>query len=125
MRGTLKYVVVAGAVAVAAMQPRLAAAQLKSETYQFTCPEKTTVTFNWTNKLKLGPTAEATPKGYDNNPVSVPFKSSSVVVAESVVKCFYSSPPQVPGAVYSYETKRKIISCTGMPAAVFQCAVKP
>jgi hypothetical protein len=92
--------------------------------HTFKCPPSTTVKLNWKNKIETQPTHFPVSPSYENLTQPAQFKESAANVAENTVSCLYVIPQTVFQAPYVYKVHRKILSCSGMPAAEFRCNLK-
>jgi hypothetical protein len=92
--------------------------------HTFKCPPHVTYKVNWQNKIETQPTDFPLSSSYENLTHTAPFKDSAVNVSANTVQCRYVSSDGHPQAPYIYKVHRKIISCTGHPAATFECKLQ-
>jgi hypothetical protein len=92
--------------------------------HTFKCPPSTTVKLNWKNKIETQPTNFPVSPSYENLTQSAQFRESAANLSANTVQCLYVIPQTVFQAPYVYKVHRKILSCTGMPAAEFTCNLK-
>ena len=117
--------IVLGLVVLAVMLPGGAPSAQETVVHTFKCPETTTVKLNWKNKIETQPTDFPVSPSYENLTQPAQFRDSAVNVGENTVSCRYAIAQTELQAPYVYKVHRKIISCSGMPAAVFTCNLKP